>query len=116
MHTQSQNKPKTFNYTFSAPQETGGSYILWQERSVDGAIRTTEDYHNARTAMHNSKECRAIENKRRGMLTYGVVILHDNKCSKGYTLSSLCTADTRDTHRHTGHWEGFMKYAVETGS
>jgi hypothetical protein len=28
MHTQSQNKPKTFNYTFSAPQETGGSYIL----------------------------------------------------------------------------------------
>jgi hypothetical protein len=53
--------------------------FLEQERSADGGIHATWDHNKARGVLQNTKKLhRAIQNKRRGMLTSGVALLHDN--------------------------------------
>jgi transposase len=77
MHTHSLNKSKEFKQT-SACQKADDNCFLGQERSVDGGIHATRD-HNVTSILQNTKKMLwAIQNKRRGMLTYGVVLLHDN--------------------------------------
>jgi hypothetical protein len=79
MDIQSPNKPKKFKQTLSAFQKANGNCFLGQERSADGGIHATRD-NNIRHVLQNTKKklCMAIQNKRRGMLTYSVVFLHDN--------------------------------------
>jgi hypothetical protein len=57
--------------------------VFWdgtgQERSAGGGIHATRNHNNVISILLNTKKlCRAIQNKRYGMLTYGVVLLHDN--------------------------------------
>jgi hypothetical protein len=55
--------------------------FLGQERTAVGGIHATRDHHNARGVLQNTKKMHsAIHNKRRGMLTSGVALLHDNAC------------------------------------
>jgi hypothetical protein len=55
------------------------NYFVGQERSVDGGIHATADRNNVRSVLRNAKKLRrAIRNKRRGKLTSGVMLLHDN--------------------------------------
>jgi riboflavin biosynthesis pyrimidine reductase len=47
--------------------------------SADGGIHATGDYNNIRSVPQNAKkDCRAIQNKRHGILTFGAILLHDN--------------------------------------
>jgi hypothetical protein len=48
--------------------------VLMVEFIKQGTTITSEVY------CETLKNCAAIQNKRRGMLTYGVVLLHDNAC------------------------------------
>jgi hypothetical protein len=53
--------------------------FLGQERNADGGIHATRDHSNVRSLLRNNEKlCRAIQNKRHGMLTTSVVLLHDN--------------------------------------
>jgi hypothetical protein len=69
-NTHSPNKPKKFKQTLS---------VFWNRKGVlmaEFMQRTTiMSYVYCKTL---KKLCRAIWNKRRGMLTYGVVFVHDN--------------------------------------
>jgi hypothetical protein len=63
----------------SACQKADGSCFLRQERNTDGGIYATRDHNVVTSVLQNTKKLhRAIQNKRRGMLTHGVVLLHDN--------------------------------------
>jgi transposase len=79
MDTQSPNKPRKFKRT-SACQKANDNGFLGQEMSADGGIHATRDHNNVTNVLRNTKKKlrRAIQNKRRGMLIYGVVLLHDN--------------------------------------
>jgi hypothetical protein len=78
MHTHSSNKPKKFKET-SACQKAEGNCFLGQKRSSDGGIHASRDHNNVRNVLRNTKITRkAIQNKRRGMMTSGLVLLHDN--------------------------------------
>jgi hypothetical protein len=53
--------------------------LMGQERSADGGIHGTRDHNNIISILWNAKKMhRAIQNKRCGMPTSGVVLLHDN--------------------------------------
>jgi hypothetical protein len=79
MHTYSPNKAKKFRQTLSACQKAEGSCFLGQDRSADGGVHATRDHINVRNVVQNNKKkYRAIQRKRRGMLTYGVILLHDD--------------------------------------
>jgi hypothetical protein len=82
MHTDSPDKPKKLKLT-SSRNLIDVNYFLGQERSADGGIHTTRDH----------------KNKRREMLTYGVVLLCDN--SRPHTAAS-----TRELLEHFS-WELF---------
>jgi hypothetical protein len=87
MHTHSPIKPKKF-LTNVACQKAGPKCFLGQERSADGGIYTTRGRHNFRSVLHNTKKQRmAIQKKSRGMLTYSVVLLHDN--ARSHTALAL---------------------------
>jgi hypothetical protein len=78
MHTHSPKKPKKFKQ-ISICEKVGGDCFLGQERSADGGVHATRDHNNARSVLRNTKKLlRAFPNKRYGMLTYGVVLPHDN--------------------------------------
>jgi hypothetical protein len=66
----------------SACQKTDVNCFLGQERSAGGGINATRDHNNVRSVMRNTEKKlhRTIRNKRRGMLTYGVlvVLLHED--------------------------------------
>jgi histone-lysine N-methyltransferase SETMAR len=54
---------------------------MGKERSVDSGICATRDQNNVKSVLRNTKKLRmAIQNKRRGMLTSGIVLLLDNAC------------------------------------
>jgi transposase len=60
-------------------EKADGNCLLQQEMSGDGAIHAKKDRNNAKSVLKITKKIRrAIQNKRRGMLTYGVVFLDDN--------------------------------------
>jgi histone-lysine N-methyltransferase SETMAR len=75
MHTHSPNKPKKFKQTTVCQNA-----VLWgRKKSADGGIHATGDHNNVTSVLQNIKKLRrAIQNKRCGMLTHGVV-LHDNE-------------------------------------
>jgi hypothetical protein len=79
MYEHSPKKPKKFKQTSSARNLIDANCFLGQERSADGGIHATRD-HNVTSALRDTKKkrCRAIHNKRSGMLTSGAVLLHDN--------------------------------------
>jgi hypothetical protein len=77
MHTHSPDKPKKFKQLFSArkPMAT----VIWDTKIVimvefmqQGTTITSEVYCET----PRKKLRRAIQNKRRGMLTYGIVLLN----------------------------------------
>jgi hypothetical protein len=63
-------------------QKADGNCFLGQERRADGGIHEIGDYNISSVLKSTKKSCMgpAIRNKRHGMLTYGVVFLHDNMC------------------------------------
>jgi hypothetical protein len=79
MHTFSPNKPKKFIQTKSACRKDYGSYF--QGRSADSGIRATRIVITSEVYCETLQELRrAIHNKRCGMLTYGVALLHHSAC------------------------------------
>jgi hypothetical protein len=82
MDTISPNKLKILKQT-SACQKAEGNCFLGQEMSSDSGVYPTRDHDNV-IALHCKKEKvlrLGIQNKRCGMLTPGVVLLHDNALS-----------------------------------
>jgi hypothetical protein len=74
MHTHSSNKPKTFKQT---PGRKLMACVFWYRKGVlmvelmqKGTTVTSEVYCKILTKLY-----RVIQNKRHGMLTYGVVLL-----------------------------------------
>jgi hypothetical protein len=61
-------------------QKADDNCFLGQERSADGEIHSTRNHNNITSVLRNIKKklCGAIQNKRCGMLTSGVVLIHDN--------------------------------------
>jgi histone-lysine N-methyltransferase SETMAR len=79
VHTYLLNKPKKFKQILFACKEADSNSFLEQDRSSYGVIYATKDHNNARITLRNTKKLyRAIQNKRRGMLTTGAVLFHDN--------------------------------------
>jgi hypothetical protein len=79
MYTHSQNKPKMFKQMLSVCQKSDDNRFLGQEWCADGRIHATRGHNNVRNVLQNTKkQLTVIQNKRRGMLTYGVVLLHVN--------------------------------------
>jgi hypothetical protein len=66
------NKSKKFK-RYVVCQKADGYCFLGQERSADDGSHATKEVY-----CETKKQRRTIENKRRGMLTYGVMLLHDN--------------------------------------
>jgi hypothetical protein len=89
MHTHSPKKPKKFKQTSSRKLMVAvfwdGKGVLMVEIMQQVATITSEIYCESL-----KKLCRAIQNKRRGMLTSAVVLLHD--CASAYSCfhSSVC--------------------------
>jgi hypothetical protein len=78
MHTHSPNNTKKFILTLSARNLMATFFwdrdgVLMVEFMQQGSTITIEVYSETLKKLR-----RAIQNKRRGMLTYGVVLLHDN--------------------------------------
>jgi len=78
MHTHSPNKPKKFKQTLSNRKMMATVFwdrkgILLTEFMAPGTTITSEVYCET---LHKLR--RSIQNKRRGMLSKGVVLLHDN--------------------------------------
>jgi transposase len=73
IYTHSPNKAKKFKQT-SVCQKADGNCFLGQERRSDGGVHAIKDHNNVRSVLRNTKK--KLHN--RGMLTYGVVLLHDN--------------------------------------
>jgi hypothetical protein len=78
LHTQSPNKLKKFKQTLSARKLMAS--VFWDRKGVlmvkftqQGRITSSEVYCKTLKKLR-----RAIQNKRHGMLTSGVVFLHDN--------------------------------------
>jgi hypothetical protein len=78
MHIHSPNKPKKFKQMLSARKLM--ATLFWDRKGVlvvdfmqQGM--TTKSVVYCKTLR---KLCRAIQNKKHGMLTYGEVLLHDN--------------------------------------
>jgi hypothetical protein len=74
---------ENFKQTLSACQKADGNYFLEQETSADGGIHATRDHNNVRS----------------GLLTSGVVLLHDN-------ASRYAAASTQALLEHF-NWELF---------
>jgi hypothetical protein len=78
MHTHSPDTPRKFKQTLSLYQKADGNCLLGQERSTDGGIHT-RDNNNVISVLRNTKKLhRANHNKRRVMMTSGVMLLHVN--------------------------------------
>ena len=78
MHTHSLNKPRKFKQSLANRKLM--ATLFWDRKGVlliefmePGTTITSETYCETLKKLR-----RAIENKRRGMLTSGVVLLHDN--------------------------------------
>jgi hypothetical protein len=80
MHTHSPNKPENFEQMSDIQKADGNCFldrkgVLMVEFMQQGTTITSEVYCEAPKKLH-----RAIQNKRRGMLMAGVVLLHDRAC------------------------------------
>jgi hypothetical protein len=73
MHTDLPDKLKEFKQTSVGKLM---ATIFWDRK---GGIRATRDHSNVTSVLQNTKKTvRAIQNKRCGILTSSVVLLHDN--------------------------------------
>jgi hypothetical protein len=59
-------------------QKADGNCFLGQERGADGGIHAARDHLSSVFCETLKKLRRAIRNERHGMLTSGVLLLHDN--------------------------------------
>jgi hypothetical protein len=80
MNTHSPNKLKKFKQTLSARKLMATVFcdrkgVLMVEVMQQGTTETSEVYCEILNKLH-----RTIQNKRHGMLTSGVVLIHDNVC------------------------------------
>jgi hypothetical protein len=80
MHTHSPNKPKKFKQTLYARKLMatvfwGGKGVLMVKLMQQGTTMSVVYCEKLK-----KKLCRVIQNKRCGILTCGVVLLHDNAC------------------------------------
>jgi hypothetical protein len=88
MHTHPTNNPKKFKRALSACQKTDGNCFRGQETVLivefmqQGTTVTSELYTETLKITGW-----AIQNKRRGMLTSGVVLLHGNE--RPYTVARI---------------------------
>jgi hypothetical protein len=83
-------------------QQTAGNSFLEQKRSADGGMYAPRDHDNVTSVLRNNKRfCKAIDNKRFGMLTTGEMLLHDNA-----RLNTHTAARTRVLLEHF-NWELF---------
>jgi transposase len=78
-HTVTKQSEK-FKRILSGCQKADGNFFLGQERSAYGGIHETRDDNNATRILRNNILSRVIHNKRRGMLTFNVVLPNDNAC------------------------------------
>jgi transposase len=98
--TKKKKKTKKFKETLSACQKAYGNCFLRQGRSADSGIHAIMGHSNVRSVLRNNKETAyGHSEEMRGMLTYGVVLLHDN--SRSHTA-----ARTRELLEHF-NWELF---------
>jgi hypothetical protein len=80
-HIHQTSPPKKFKQMLSANQKADGNCFLGQKTVLmvefmqQGTTIMSEVYCEAPKVLH-----RVIQNKRHGMLTPGVVLLHDNAC------------------------------------
>jgi hypothetical protein len=89
MHTHSPNKPKKFKQTLSNRKMMATGFwdrkgILLTEFMAPGTTITSEVYCETLNKLR-----RSIKNKRRGMLTKGVVLLQDNARPHSLLTASL---------------------------
>jgi hypothetical protein len=79
MHTQSPNKLKTFKPKCDRKLMAS---VFWDRKGVQVVAFIQQDTTVMSEAYSKTltELCRAIQNKRSGMLTSGVVLLHDNAC------------------------------------
>lgn len=80
MHTLSPNKPKKFKQTFKKQKIT--ATVFWDKKGV-----LFEEFMTTVTTINFAVYCktlknfwRAIQNKRKGLLTSRIVLIHDNPC------------------------------------
>jgi hypothetical protein len=65
----------------SARQKADGNCFLGQESCATGGIYVTRDHNNGISALRNTKKMGYDHSEKRcGMLTPGVVLLHENAC------------------------------------
>jgi hypothetical protein len=77
MHTRSPKKPKKFKQTLSARKMM--ATVFCDRKGVLMVEFMQQGTHNIKSVLRKTKNlCRAIQNKRRAMLTLGVMLLHDN--------------------------------------
>jgi hypothetical protein len=70
-----------FRETLSAHQVADGNCFLGQERSCGGGFYATRDHSIIKSVFETLKTlCMAIQNKRHGLLTSSVLLLHDSVC------------------------------------
>jgi hypothetical protein len=103
MHTHSPNKSEKFKQTFTASQKVDRNGFLGQETNADSGIHATRDHSNVRSLLRNTKLLRrTIQNKMCGMLTSGVVLLHDNTCP--HTDYSPNSSHIKNNLSHRTSW------------
>jgi hypothetical protein len=79
MNTHSSYKPKKFKQTLSACQKADSICFLGQQRSADGGILATRVQINVISVLRIiQKNWLTTQNKRRGMMTSGVVSRYNN--------------------------------------
>jgi hypothetical protein len=76
MHTNSPNKPKNLNKP--CRQKSDCNCFLEKAKSAAGEIHETRDHNNVTSVLQKTKKCLGHSEKRRGMLTSGVVLFDDN--------------------------------------
>jgi histone-lysine N-methyltransferase SETMAR len=71
-------------------QKSDGNCFLGQEWSTDGGVHASMDHNNVRSILQNTKKTRrVIQNSRCGMLTYGIVLHHNNARTAARTRALL---------------------------
>jgi hypothetical protein len=87
MHTHSTKRWKCLNERYLIAMKLMAT-LLWDRKGVWWWNLCNKGHNNVRSLHETLKMLsRSIQNRRRGMLTYGVVLLHDNPCSHTATRS-----------------------------
>jgi hypothetical protein len=99
MHTHSPNKLKKFKQMLSANQKGDGNCFMGQDRKEMPMVEFMQQGTTTASEVYCEtlkKLCRVIQNKRRGMLRYGVVLPRDNAClhkaacTRAFQVGDVC--------------------------